>query len=209
MTRFIRRPAERLATVAAVAAAFALVLSGCGQGTGDERQAGGPATTTPPSVGATVSAAPPSTAPGGDGADVDAVVAVLRHRVQMEKASHDLYARFAVTTARPIFRNIADAETAHRQEVVRLLSAYGAQDPSAGLPVGWFASGDVQAFYDHELAEGSGDLDEALGVGEDVEERTIREIRRLLAIPGLPDDVSVVAQNLLTASQRHLRAFAD
>ena len=195
------------------AAALVLAVGACGQEQGGETAApSAPGQSGPVSPGQSTGPAAPSTgAPTGSptqGATTEAtVVAALGHRVEMEKATHDLYAAFGRRYAQPAFDRVASAETRHRAVVAGLLAAAGEKDPSAGLPAGEFAAADVQRFYDRLLAQGQEDVDEAFDASEHAEERTIAELRDLLATDGLPTEVRTVAEHLLTASRAHLEAF--
>lgn len=149
------------------------------------------------------------------GADVTAAQGTLTDQqkktlaamAQEEKLAHDLYLTFADKYPAPIFDHIAVAETHHLSAVRTLLARYGVADPTAGTAVGTFSDSTVQATYDRLLARGSTGQTAALQVGQDVERTDISVLRKALTGLTAPD-VTQVYQRLLTASQRHLNAFA-
>ena len=124
-----------------------------------------------------------------------------------EKMAGDLYEAFFEMYGVRIFANIAASEDRHADAVRDLLSAYGLEDPTAGLNAGEFTIPEVQAMYDELLAQGSESLEAALDVGVAIEEADIVDLRD--AIDGLAAPRAVaVYENLLSGSQNHLAAFS-
>lgn len=137
----------------------------------------------------------------------DTQEATLIAMAEEEKLARDLYAAFAEMHSAPTFSRIADAEARHLEVVRLLLDRYGLADPTAELPAGAFATKEVQASYDAQLAKGSASLVAAYGVGRAVETADIAELDSALAGITAPD-VQQVYTRLLGASQHHLEAFA-
>lgn len=124
-----------------------------------------------------------------------------------EKMAGDLYEAFFEMYGVRIFANIAASEDRHADAVRDLLSAYGLEDPTAGLNAGEFTIPEAQAMYDELLAQGSESLEAALDVGVAIEEADIVDLRD--AIDGLAAPRAVaVYENLLSGSQNHLAAFS-
>lgn len=125
-----------------------------------------------------------------------------------EKLAHDVYTTFADMYGKPIFSNIASAETQHMALVLALIEAYDLDDPIADSPVGEFANQDLQDLYDGLIEQGSVDLAAALEVGAVIEEVDILDLERYLEDTTNPDIIKVY-DNLLRGSENHLRAFVS
>ncbi len=155
---------------------------------------------------ATASTATATQAPVGSlTADEAAGIVFMREE---EKLAHDAYVTFADLYGRPIFSNIASAETTHMTAVLGLIQAHGLDDPTDGNEIGTFQNADLQQLYDDLITAGSVDLTAALQVGAIIEEVDILDLEeRLAGTTGA--DIVRVYENLLRGSENHLRAFVS
>lgn len=129
----------------------------------------------------------------------------LRYMVEEEKLAHDLYVLAYDTHGLQIFANIARSETQHQQAIQRVLAAYSIKDPSRGMPAGEFRDADLQALYDTLAEKVQESQEAALQVGITVEETDIADLRETRV--GMPREVRLVLDQLMAASEQHLRAF--
>lgn len=138
--------------------------------------------------GAALGAALPGTA-GAAPADAtltaatvdDPVTAHLTFNREEERLARDLYRLLGRTYGVRVFTNIAASEQTHFTAVGRLLTAYGIDDPSAGLPAGTYADPTLQALYDELRARGLTSVADAYQVGIAVEQRDIADLEASLA----------------------------
>ena len=105
-----------------------------------------------------------------------------------------------------VFSNIAASEQAHMDAVLTLLNRYGLADPAAAAP-GVFNNDDLQALYDDLIDQGNASLTAALQAAVLIEETDIADLQDGLALTSHAD-LRAVYNNLLRASQNHLRAFS-
>ncbi|MEV0895369.1 DUF2202 domain-containing protein [Actinoplanes sp. NPDC049802] len=138
----------------------------------------------------------------------DAQKASLAALAQKEKLAHDLYTAFAARYDARVFGHIANAETHHLYALRTLMQRYGVTDPTAGQKDGTFTDPAVQAGYAKLLAEGEKSLSAALTAAQQAERDDIAALRSALDGLSAPDAEQVYTR-LLTASQRHLTAFAN
>ena len=135
-------------------------------------------------------------------AEKDALIALTGE----EKLAHDVYvtlaAKYPTLTQ---FARIANSETRHVDAMRSLLAKYGLKDPTAGLPVGTFASATRQAQYDSLVAKAT-DAASALAVGVAIEKLDIADLADILKTVTAPD-VKQVLTMLDRASDMHLAAF--
>jgi len=127
---------------------------------------------------------------------------------QEEKLAHDLYVALDDLYGLPVFSNIARSESMHMQAMLTLLEAYGLPDPAAGKQPGEFSDPTLQALYDNLLARAKQSPVEALRAAALVEETDILDLQERLAQSDTPD-ITRAYHNLLQASGKHLRAFAQ
>ncbi len=151
-----------------------------------------------------------TSAPGASAASTSpdpALAAKLVALVDEERMAHDLYQLFSDRNdgARP-FSMIVRSETQHTAAVGSLLATYGIADPTTTLPAGTYATPAIQAFYDQWKAAGLVSVDAAEQVGVDLETRDIADLKAALVGVGQAD-IRRVLQNLIAASEHHLRAF--
>ena len=124
-----------------------------------------------------------------------------------EKLAHDLYVALADQYGLPVFATIARSESLHMDAMLTLLNVYDLPDPAAGKQAGEFTNATLQALYDDLLARAQDSSAEALRVAALVEETDILDLQARLAQTDQAD-ITRVYQNLLQASEMHLRSFA-
>ena len=107
----------------------------------------------------------------------------------------------------PVFKNIAQAEARHMSVMKMLVERYGLQDPVTDDTVGSFTGPEFTKLYGELVASGSESLAAAYGVGVKIEELDIKDLKDSMATVQ-STDVRRVYQNLLRASENHLRAFS-
>ena len=123
-----------------------------------------------------------------------------------EKLARDVYNAFYDRYGLRVFSNIAASEQAHMDAVLTLLNRYGLADPAAAAP-GVFNNDDLQALYDDLIDQGNASLTAALQAAVLIEETDIADLQDGLALTSHAD-LRAVYNNLLRASQNHLRAFS-
>ena len=124
-----------------------------------------------------------------------------------EKLARDVYLALGEKWDTPVFTNIARSETRHMTVVKGLLDRYGLQDPIADDTPGKFTNAEIAKLY-HELVQtGMTSATDAFRVGVQIEELDIADLKEGLA-DTTHNDIRMVYQNLLRASQNHLRAFS-
>lgn len=121
-----------------------------------------------------------------------------------EKLAHDVYVALHDMWNMRIFSNISEAELTHTDAVRTILERYELDDPAISNPVGVFANPDIQALYDDLVAQGSGSLVDALGVGALIEDLDIFDLRSLATDT---PDLALLYDNLEKGSRNHMRAF--
>ncbi len=124
-----------------------------------------------------------------------------------EKLARDVYlALYEIHPLRP-FLNISKSEQAHMDAIKYLIDTYELIDPVADNPEGVFQNDMLQTLYDELIETGSSNEVEALKVGALIEEIDILDLQHELDSTVVNEDVSRVYQNLLSASENHIRAF--
>ena len=137
-------------------------------------------------------------------AEIDSLI-VMREE---EKLARDVYLTLADRWNAPIFSNIAKAETRHMSVVGQLIRANGLNDPVADDTVGSFTNPKFAQLYNELVEAGSRSLNDAYLVGVKIEEMDIKDLEDSLAQVS-NSNIRRVYQNLLRASQNHLRAFSS
>jgi hypothetical protein len=137
-------------------------------------------------------------------AEIDSLV-IMREE---EKLARDVYLTLADRWNVSVFSNIAKAETRHMMVVGQLIRANGLQDPVADDAIGAFTNPKFVELYNELVQAGSRSLDDAYQVGVTIEEMDIQDLEDSLA-QVTNSNVRRVYQNLLRASQNHLRAFSS
>ena len=125
-----------------------------------------------------------------------------------EKLARDVYLYLHDKWGLPIFNNIANSEQSHMDAVLRLLTAYGIEDPAAAKAPGEFVNADLQNLYNQLVTQGSQSLGDALKVGAAIEEIDILDLEdHLSRTKNL--DIVMVYENLMRGSYNHLRSFSS
>ena len=125
-----------------------------------------------------------------------------------EKLAGDVYLALAELYDVPVFERIAWAETQHQTAVNHIMENYEIAGSPLEMDAGVFADTEFQALYDELVAKGSESLAAAYGVGVQIEELDIADLKS--AMVGLEEaapDVFHVYSNLLRGSERHLTSF--
>ena len=171
--------------------------SGNGNGNGSGNGNGGPSGTPCAACQVTTPATTPLSATEKES---------LLYMREEEKLARDVYNTFYDRYGLRVFSNIAASEQAHMDAVLTLLNRYGLADPAAAAP-GVFNNDDLQALYDDLIDQGSQSLTAALQAAVLIEETDIADLQDGLALTSHAD-LRAVYNNLLRASQNHLRAFS-
>ncbi len=124
-----------------------------------------------------------------------------------EKLARDVYLTLGEKWNVPVFKNIAQSEARHMAAMKNLVDRYGLEDPVTNDTVGTFTSPEFAQLYRELVASGSTSLADAYRVGVKIEELDIKDLQDSLANIQ-STDVRRVYQNLLRASENHLRAFS-
>jgi hypothetical protein len=106
----------------------------------------------------------------------------------------------------PIFTNIARSEARHMAAIGGLAQRYGLNDPMFDSTPGVFSNDKFNRLYEQLVDAGSASAADAYEVGVQIEEMDIADLRAALKTT-THGDAQRVYQNLLRASQSHLRAF--
>jgi hypothetical protein len=130
---------------------------------------------------------------------------ILLEMKQEEKLAHDVYAALYEKWGSKIFSNISFAEERHVNAIIHLLEYYGSDDILVGEP-GIFTVEKFQTLYNDLVTAGSVSVEEALKVGLLIEEMDIQDLTEALEVV-TNDNIILVFENLLKASNNHLRAF--
>jgi len=124
-----------------------------------------------------------------------------------EKLARDVYLALGQKWNTPVFANIAQSEARHMAAIKGLLDRYGLQDPVVVDTPGKFTNPKLAQLYEELVQAGMTSVVDAYQVGVQIEELDIADLKEGLAAT-THADVRVVYQNLLRASQNHLRAFS-
>lgn len=124
-----------------------------------------------------------------------------------EKLARDVYIFLYGEHNRQLFNNISVSEQIHMDKMLVLLDNYGITDPALSGE-GLFNEPEFQHLYDSLTAQGQVSFQEALLVGEGIENLDIEDLEYQLnnVVSGNPD-IENVYTNLLTGSQNHLATF--
>lgn len=171
--------------------------NGFGNGNGSGNGNGGPSGTPCEACQSTTPATTPLSATEKES---------LLYMREEEKLARDVYNTFYDRYGLRVFSNIATSEQAHMDAVLTLLNRYGLADPAAAAP-GVFNNDDLQALYDDLIDQGNASLTAALQAAVLIEETDIADLQDGLALTSHAD-LRAVYNNLLRASQNHLRAFS-
>jgi hypothetical protein len=130
----------------------------------------------------------------------------LKYMVEEEKLARDVYTVLAKTSAYPRFKNIANAEQFHLDQMSMVLKDYGIWNATLKRGPGVFYNKELSALYKTLVAKGKlSDLD-AIEVGIIIEEKDIADLTAMEKLI-TQDDIQFVVNYLLAGSKNHLAAF--
>jgi hypothetical protein len=130
----------------------------------------------------------------------------LKYMVEEEKLARDVYTVLAKTAAYPKFKNIANAEQFHLDQMSMVLKDYGLWNPTLKRAPGVFYNKELSALYKTLVAKGKlSDLD-AIEVGIIIEEKDIADLTAMEKLI-TQEDIQFVVNYLLAGSRNHLAAF--
>jgi hypothetical protein len=147
-----------------------------------------------------------STIAGTDTLAAEAIEGILFLREE-EKLARDVYLYLYEKFPLRPFANISKSEEAHMKAVKYLIDLYGLEDPVKDNPPGKFENQEIQALYEQLTLKGSQSKEDALRVGAFIEEIDIIDLQEEIILNKDIPELVTVLQNLLQASERHLRAF--
>ena len=126
--------------------------------------------------------------------------------IEEEKVARDVYTHLYNTHGVRIFANIARAEQKHMDALQVLLDRYELEAPLTLGEVGVFENDELQELHDELIVKGDLSVAEALAVGVAIEEVDIADLEDMLNA-GVPEDFTMIYENLLKGSYNHLNAF--
>lgn len=131
----------------------------------------------------------------------------LTYLIEEEKLAHDVYQAMYDKWGSRVFSNIKESETTHGDMVFAVMDSRGLVDPRTD-EFGKFVNQDLQNLYDKLIAQGNQSVQDAYKVGVIVEETDIADLKNTLAnLDSKDSDVKALVENLIHASENHLRAF--
>ncbi|MBS4056915.1 MAG: DUF2202 domain-containing protein [Bacteroidales bacterium] len=132
---------------------------------------------------------------------------VLEFVREEELLAHDVYVFLGAHYNLPIFKHIAKSERFHANVMLALLQKYALADPAENHQEGVFANSDIQLLYNQFTEQGLLSLEDALTVGETIEDFDIADL--VAHLDGDVDnaDLGFSLEQLTKGSRNHLRAF--
>jgi hypothetical protein len=130
----------------------------------------------------------------------------LKYMVEEEKLARDVYTVLAKTAAYPKFRNIANAEQFHMDQLSIVLENYGIWNPTLNRKPGVFFNKELSALYKTLITKGQLSALDAIEVGIIIEEKDIADLTAMEALI-TQEDIQFVVNYLKAGSQNHLAAF--
>ena len=130
----------------------------------------------------------------------------LKFIVEEEKMARDVYTVLAKNSAYPKFRNIANAEQFHLDQMSMVLADYGIWNPTLNRKPGVFFNKEIAALYKSHIAKGQLSASDAIEVGIRIEERDIADLTAMEKLI-TQEDIQFVVNYLLAGSRNHLAAF--
>jgi len=122
-----------------------------------------------------------------------------------EKMARDVYLKMYEKYSINIFKSIANSEQKHMDSMKALLDKYSLSVAIDENNVGEFINTDLQKLYTQFVEQGSQSLEEALKVGQTIENVDIADL--VIAISEANEDAKIVYNNLKFGSEKHLAAF--
>ena len=130
----------------------------------------------------------------------------LKYMVEEEKLARDVYTVLAKSSAYPKFRNIANAEQFHLDQMSIVLENYGLWNPTLNRKPGVFFNKELSALYKTLITKGQLSALDAIQVGIIIEEKDIADLTAMEALI-TQEDIQFVVNYLKAGSQNHLAAF--
>jgi hypothetical protein len=130
----------------------------------------------------------------------------LKYMVEEEKLARDVYTVLSKTAAYPKFKNIANAEQFHMDQMSIVLENYGLWNPTLKRKPGVFFNKELSALYKTLITKGQLSALDAIEVGIIIEEKDIADLTAMEALI-TQEDIQFVVNYLKAGSQNHLAAF--
>ncbi len=130
----------------------------------------------------------------------------LKYMVEEEKLARDVYTVLAKTAAYPRFRNIANAEQFHMDQMSIVLADYGLWNPTLNRKPGVFFNPELSALYKTLITKGQLSSLDAIQVGIIIEEKDIADLTAMESLI-TQEDIQFVVNYLKAGSLNHLAAF--
>jgi hypothetical protein len=130
----------------------------------------------------------------------------LKYMVEEEKMARDVYTVLAKTAAYPRFKNIANAEQFHLDQMSMVLKDYGLWNPTLKRGPGVFYNKELSALYKTLITKGQLSALDAIQVGIIIEEKDIADLTAMEKLI-TQEDIQFVVNYLKAGSQNHLAAF--
>ena len=130
----------------------------------------------------------------------------LKYMVEEEKLARDVYTVLAKSSAYPKFRNIANAEQFHMDQMSIVLENYGLWNPTLKRKPGVFFNTELSALYKTLIAKGQLSALDAIQVGIIIEEKDIADLTAMESLI-TQEDIQFVVNYLKAGSIHHLAAL--
>ena len=130
----------------------------------------------------------------------------LKYMVEEEKLARDVYTVLAKTAAYPRFKNIANAEQFHLDQMSMVLKDYGLWNPTLKRGPGVFYNKELSALYKTLITKGKLSALDAIQVGIIIEEKDIADLTAMEKLI-TQEDIQFVVNYLLAGSRNHLAAL--
>lgn len=130
----------------------------------------------------------------------------LKYMVEEEKLARDVYTVLAKTAAYPKFKNIANAEQFHLDQMSIVLANYGLWNATLKRGPGVFYNKELSALYKTLITKGQLSALDAIQVGIIIEEKDIADLTAMEKLI-TQEDIQFVVNYLKSGSQNHLAAF--
>jgi hypothetical protein len=130
----------------------------------------------------------------------------LKYMVEEEKLARDVYTVLAKTAAYPKFKNIANAEQFHMDQMSMVLANYGIWNPTLNRKPGVFFNKELTALYKTLITKGQLSQLDAIEVGIIIEEKDIADLTAMESLI-TQEDIQFVVNYLKAGSINHLAAF--
>lgn len=129
----------------------------------------------------------------------------LAYMIEEEKMARDIYILLYDKWKTKSFNNISQSEQIHMDAIKMLLDRHKLENPISDQK-GVFKNPKIQELYNTLSKEGLESLEKALNVGAKVEEVDIKDLSEKVA-KSSSQDIQLVFDALMSASENHLRAF--